>query len=31
MEKRSIEERPAIVNQNTEFGYWEVDLMVEDR
>lgn len=27
-DKRSIEERPAIVDQNTEFGHWEIDLIV---
>ena len=27
-DKKSIEERPAIVSQKTEFGHWEIDLIV---
>ena len=27
-DKKSIDERPAIVSQKTEFGHWEIDLIV---
>ena len=27
-DKKSIEERPEIVSQKTEFGHWEIDLIV---
>ena len=31
MKGRSIEERPAVVNDGTEIGHWEVDTVVGQR
>ncbi len=31
VKKRSIEKCLAILNQNTEFDHWKIDLMVEGR